>query len=103
MAFNEKKIRKGMFICHSCDNRKCVNPDHLFLGSLRDNHNDMMSKNRQAKGSRMGCAKLNEQKAVEIRKLYSEGFHTQNQLAKIYGVRQTKISDLVNRKTWKHI
>ena len=42
------EIPKGMFVCHHCDNRKCVRPDHLFVGTNQDNVNDMMSKKRNS-------------------------------------------------------
>jgi len=60
-------IPKGKQVCHHCDNRLCVNPGHMFLGSIGDNMKDKCFKDRQAKGSRIGTAILNEEQVLEIR------------------------------------
>lgn len=61
-------IPDGIFVCHKCDNRKCINPDHLFLGTARDNNNDMVQKNRSrhARGQLHGLSKLTENQVFEI-------------------------------------
>lgn len=64
------KIPEGMLVCHSCDNPRCVNPEHLFLGSHQDNMDDMISKRRDHKscGEGHGRAKLSKEQVSEIRK-----------------------------------
>lgn len=47
-------IGAGLFVCHRCDVKRCVNPEHLFLGTVQDNVNDMIAKGREASGSRNG-------------------------------------------------
>ncbi len=60
-------ICDDLCVLHKCDNRKCINPEHLFLGSRDDNMKDMVSKNRQAKGISNGSSKLSEQEVIEIK------------------------------------
>ncbi len=97
------EIPKNSCVLHHCDNKSCCNPDHLFLGSHKENSEDMVKKNRNAHGSRAGSAKLIEIDVMNIRKFYNAGLYTQKELSIIYDIRQTKISEIVNLKSWKRV
>lgn len=94
-------IPSGMFVCHRCDNPGCVNPNHLWLGTNKDNVDDKVSKNRQQKlkGSQHGRAKLLEQDVLDIRASSETGAA----LSRKYNVSDTVIYNIRNRKTWQHI
>lgn len=96
-------IPKGLEVCHKCDNRICVNPNHLFLGTQKENMEDAVSKGRMHLGEKHGLSKLTDKQAVEIRKLYATGKFSQSKLGEQFGVSQTIIYLLVNRKTWRHV
>lgn len=96
-------IPDGMQVCHRCDNKKCVNYRHLFLGSAADNQFDKVKKNRQSKGQTHGSAKLTEEAVLQIRKYYDAGAVTQRWLARLYGVTQILIGKIVRREIWVHI
>jgi hypothetical protein len=85
---NNGQIPKGMLVCHRCDNRACVRPDHLFLGTPKDNTQDMMRKGREAFGA---LRKLTFEQAREIRKLHSKDKLSPRTLANRYGVRRSVI------------
>lgn len=89
-------IPKGMKVCHSCDNRKCVNPDHLFIGTQKDNIMDMMKKNRG------GIRKTTTDKVLEIRKDFSKGLSI-NELCEKFKMNYARIYRIVNRLTWKFL
>jgi hypothetical protein len=96
-------IDNGMFVCHRCDNPGCVNPDHLFLGTNQDNVNDAIGKDRHSRGTRNGRAKINAKDVLSIREMYATNNWSQSALAKMYGVGQTEISNIVIGKTWQSI
>jgi hypothetical protein len=98
------EIPPKMFVLHRCDNRSCVNPKHLFLGTQVDNMKDMVEKGRSTKGRshKASNCKLKEKDIIEIKLLYSKG-HTQQEISVLYSVSQTNISRIIIGKTWKHI
>ena len=125
-------IPEGLQVLHDCDNSKCVNPNHLFLGTNEDNHKDKLRKGRQAKGERSGprlhpermrrgdnhpcrqhpermahgenhvCAKLTDNEVKDIRRRCVNGEY-QDKVAADYGLNQSTVSNIVRRKTWKHL
>lgn len=106
------KIPKGLHILHKCDNPSCVNPDHLFIGTHRDNMQDMSRKGRHGtitmphkmvRGENNGLSKLTEQQVLEIRELYSTGDYLQREIGCIFNVSQRAISKIINFQTWAHI
>jgi hypothetical protein len=103
-------IPDGLFVLHRCDNRRCVNPRHLFLGTQKNNIDDMISKGRQNKnftnrlrGEMITIGKLTADHVIEIRRLYATSMIGQVELAKRYGVRQSTISSIIRRIIWRHV
>lgn len=93
------EIPDGLLVCHHCDNRRCCNPAHLFLGTASDNMQDMIQKGRKVNGR----AKLNEQDVVQIRTAYANGNHTMRGLARMYQVDKRTIQKIIHRQAWKNI
>lgn len=87
----------ALYVCHKCDNRRCVNPAHLFLGTHADNMKDCVSKGRMRPP-----AKLTESQVREIRRLHAEGM-TPATLSSMYPVKAWAINSIVSRRSWKHV
>lgn len=105
--FYNTKLKSEEFVCHSCDNPSCVNPDHLFVGSHMDNMMDMISKGRLKtppvrRGESSNLAKLKEREIHRIRHLYANGLSS-TQVGQIFSVSRHTILAIINRKTWKHV
>jgi hypothetical protein len=94
---------EGCVVCHECDNPACVNPAHLFVGAVEDNMKDRAVKGREAKGEKIGNAKLQDFHIREIRHAYAAGGVTHRNLADEFGVSRSVISNIINNKAWKHI
>ena len=97
------EIADGMCICHVCDLPSCVNPNHLFQGSAKDNTRDCIKKGRARrgfpKGEINGRAKLTVENVIAIRKATDSG----PVLARAYGVNRQTIGRIRRGIDWKHI
>jgi hypothetical protein len=113
----KEPIPVRMIIRHTCDNPSCVNPDHLLVGTSKQNSEDMVDRNRQAKGDNHPArtnpknlcrgekhlwAKLTEDDVREIKVLLGFGVSLR-EIAKQFDVDYTNISNIKRGKTWKHI
>ncbi len=102
-------IPEGMCVCHKCDNRKCINPKHLFLGTQKENVFDAISKGRMEhvklcapKGEKNWNAKLDNEKVKSIRNEIKDGIRC-TVIARKYGVGSSVIYLIRDGKAWKHI
>lgn len=92
-------IPRGKLVCHRCDNRRCCNPAHLFIGTPLDNYWDARAKGRACIGDKNGLSKLTSDQVILIRK----DTRRQIDIAAEYGILQTTVSAIKTRQNWKHI
>jgi hypothetical protein len=100
---HNKFIPEGLWCLHTCDNPPCCNPQHLWLGSQRDNIEDMRLKGRAAKGEEHHKSKLTVEQVMEIRALAKTGGHTLTDLGRRYGVSRSTIHEVVSGNNWGYI
>jgi hypothetical protein len=99
-------IPEGLGVLHKCDNPPCVNPDHLWVGTQRDNNRDMYLKGRNKStpqiGSTNGSAKLTESDIPKIRGYVLAGL-SQRKIAKLFNIDRGVVSRIVRGKSWTHV
>lgn len=100
---HNKELPEGLCVMHKCDNRGCVNPEHLQAGTNQDNIDDRNKKGRQATGAKgnHGTSKLTQEIVDEIRARYAAGGVTQTALATEYGLSNRHVSGIVRYEVWK--
>ena len=119
-------IPDGLSVLHHCDRRHCVNPDHLFIGTAKDNGLDMAAKGRARKGAeayprqtgevrrgrrrlwatageRNGSARLTDDQAMQIKVWLAESDRTMAEIARMFEVSPHIIRNIAYGKTWRHI
>lgn len=95
-------IPEGMEVCHKCDNPPCCNPAHLFIGTHKENMEDMATKGRSSQGERDSQAILTAEQVREIRAHRASGMMYKD-IAKLYNVSKAAIGAIARRDRWKHI
>jgi hypothetical protein len=103
-AFLGFDLESRLYVCHKCDNKKCIRPDHLFIGECIDNVRDMMKKGRfpLRYGEFGGNARLTNKDVLGIRALYKDGCKV-SELSRKYGLSYTGTSSICLNKSWKHL
>ncbi len=99
-------IAAGLAVCHQCDVRNCVNPNHLWLGTIQDNNTDRTIKGRtvsvRLEGEDSPRAKLTDEQVIEIRQRIAQG-ESYADIASRFNISTSNVDAIKHRKTWKHL
>jgi hypothetical protein len=95
-------VPKGLFVCHSCDNPPCVNPQHLFVGTALDNNMDKAQKGRASRGEQRWNARLTPRGVQKIRSLHRRGID-KTAIAQSMGLGRTTVHAVLEGRTWAHV
>jgi len=90
------------FICHTCDNRECCNPSHLFLGTPKENMEDCARKGRISHGIHRHNARLTDDDVREMRRLRSEGAKYTDLMAR-FGIAKSTVAHVISGDSWKRV
>jgi hypothetical protein len=101
LLFHGVEIPEGMMALHHCDNKPCVNPDHLYVGTRKDNIRDMIARKQRSPFRRQPIFKLDAWTVYKILGLSSR--YPQSRIAAHFGVVQSLVSQIVTRKVHRHI
>ena len=97
-------IPDGLHVLHTCDNRKCVNPEHLWIGTNADNMRDKQEKGRFVLGKRYSGEENYASKLKTIDAVFIfNSSHSYTHLAKMFNVSKTAIASIKKKRSWKHI
>jgi len=96
-----RRLKEGMDACHSCDNRGCCNPAHLFEGTRLVNIRDAVSKGRIKHGSRHARTELTEEQIIQIR-IMARAKVPHKAITKLFGIQSGQISKIKHGYAWKH-
>lgn len=96
-------IPDGLFVCHSCDVRLCVNPSHLFLATGKENSEDMVRKGRSTRGEKNSSAKLTEDDVRYLRSIPKRDKVRKLLFAKQHSIAYSSLAQIINRRKWKHV